>query len=162
VFGGEYGFSEQVAGPFDLDVDAFGGNGGAFKLTETLVKYYPQAALDSVFDRFGLERLTEEKVHGEDVREPMDGVEITEDPAFTETYGEAFPDALTVETATDSYQRYVEYPKGHPENPLSRAKFERAAAGRLPDGRVDDVIAWVEGTETEPDLPGLFERCTLS
>lgn len=62
----------------------------------------------------------------------MDRIEITEDPEFTAIYGEAFPDAPTVETATDAYERYVEYPRGHPENPPSRTdlrtKFERAAS----------------------------------
>ena len=228
IFEGEFGFFEQVAGPFDLDVDSFGGNGGTFKLTETLVKYYPveyhaQAALNSVFDilesenldwrditairnrtyevamdiivddpekwdpktretadhslpyaiargfidgRFGLEQLTEAKVHDEEVRELMDRIDIVEDSEFTAAYGESFPDALTVETAEETYERYVEYPKGHPENPLSRedlfTKFEHAADGRLSAERIDDVVSWVEGMESEPDLSGLFDRCTLA
>jgi 2-methylcitrate dehydratase len=227
IFEGEFGFFEQVAGPFDLDVEEFGGNGGAFKLAETLVKYYPveyhaQGPLDCVFDildaesldwrditaircrtyesamaiivddpekwdpqtretadhsmpyavarafvdgRFGLEQLTEAKVHDDEVRELMARIEIEEDPAFTDRYGEAFPHAMAVETATETYERTIEYPTGHPENPLTRAdlhtKFERTADGRLPDGRVEDVVSWVEGIESEPDLSGLFDLCTL-
>ncbi len=228
VFEGEFGFFEQVAGPFALDTNEFGGNGGTFKLTETLVKNYPveyhaQAALGSVLDvcdsesldwreitaircrtyeaavdiiaddpekwdpetretadhslpyvvargavdgRFGLEQLADEKVRDDEVRELMDRIEVVEDPEFTRMYGDAFPDALTVETATDTYERYVEYPSGHPENPLTRAdlrtKFERAAADRLPEGRVEEVVSWVERIEAEPDLSGLFDRCTVA
>jgi 2-methylcitrate dehydratase len=227
IFEGEFGFFEQVAGPFDLDVASFGGNDGEFKVTETLVKYYPieyhaQAALNCVFDildsegldwrdvtvvrnrtdavamdiivddeekwdpqtretadhslpyaiarafidgRFGLEQLTEEKVLGDDVREFMDRIEVEEDPDFTEQYGERFPHAMVVETETDTYERRVDYPKGHYENPLTRedrlTKFERAADGRLPEARVDDVVSWVEDLESKSDLSGLFERCTL-
>jgi 2-methylcitrate dehydratase len=227
IFEGEFGFFEQVAGPFDLDVEGFGGRGGDFKLTETLVKYYPveyhaqaavgcvldlldaedldwrdvtavrnrtyEAAMDIIVDdhekwdprtretadhslpyavaralvdgRFGLEQLAEAKVHGDDVRELIERVEIEEDPGFTEQYGERFPHAMTVETPTATYERRIDYPKGHYENPLTRAdlvtKFERAADGRLPEGRVDDVVSWVEDLESAPDLSGLFDRCTL-
>jgi 2-methylcitrate dehydratase len=42
VFEGEMGFFKQVSGPFQLDVESFGGKGGRrFKLEETFVKYYP-------------------------------------------------------------------------------------------------------------------------
>jgi 2-methylcitrate dehydratase len=54
IFEGEFGFFEQVSGAFDVDVDAFGGRDGEFKVTETLVKFYPveyhaQAAVNCVF-----------------------------------------------------------------------------------------------------------------
>ncbi|GMR05073.1 MAG: MmgE/PrpD family protein [Thermodesulfobacteriota bacterium] len=41
VFEGERGFFNQVTGPFDLDMDAFGGRSGDFKMEETYLKYYP-------------------------------------------------------------------------------------------------------------------------
>jgi 2-methylcitrate dehydratase len=41
IFEGEMGFFKQVSGPFELDVDGFGGEKGSFKLAETYIKYFP-------------------------------------------------------------------------------------------------------------------------
>jgi 2-methylcitrate dehydratase len=41
IFEGEMGFFKQVSGPFDLDVEAFGGRSGEFKIDETYLKYFP-------------------------------------------------------------------------------------------------------------------------
>jgi 2-methylcitrate dehydratase len=41
IFEGEMGFFAQVSGPFELDVEGFGGMKGAFKLPETYIKYFP-------------------------------------------------------------------------------------------------------------------------
>jgi 2-methylcitrate dehydratase len=41
IFEGEMGFFRQVSGPFELDIEAFGGRGGEFRLPGTYVKYWP-------------------------------------------------------------------------------------------------------------------------
>ena len=41
IFEGEMGFFKQVSGPFELDVDGFGGRGGHYKVNETYIKYWP-------------------------------------------------------------------------------------------------------------------------
>jgi 2-methylcitrate dehydratase len=41
IFEGEMGFFNQVSGPFDVDVQAFGGRNGVFKVVDTYVKYWP-------------------------------------------------------------------------------------------------------------------------
>jgi 2-methylcitrate dehydratase len=41
IFEGEMGFFNQVSGPFDVDVKAFGGRRGIFKVVDTYVKYWP-------------------------------------------------------------------------------------------------------------------------
>ena len=41
IFEGEMGFFRQVSGPFDLDVERFGGRGGSYKVNGTYVKYWP-------------------------------------------------------------------------------------------------------------------------
>ncbi|MDA4135374.1 MAG: MmgE/PrpD family protein [Thaumarchaeota archaeon] len=41
IFEGEMGFFKQVSGPFELDVDGFGGEKGSFKLVETYIKFFP-------------------------------------------------------------------------------------------------------------------------
>jgi 2-methylcitrate dehydratase len=41
IFEGEMGFFKQVSGPFDLNVEGFGGRGGGYKVNETYVKFWP-------------------------------------------------------------------------------------------------------------------------
>ena len=41
IFEGEMGFFRQVSGPFELDVEAFGGGRGEYRINETYVKYWP-------------------------------------------------------------------------------------------------------------------------
>ena len=41
IFEGEKGFFNQVTGPFDLEVEAFGKSGKNFKILDTYIKYYP-------------------------------------------------------------------------------------------------------------------------
>ena len=41
IFEGEMGFFRQVSGPFELEVEGFGGRKGRFKVNETYVKYWP-------------------------------------------------------------------------------------------------------------------------
>lgn len=41
IFEGEMGFFRQVSGPFELDVDGFGGRKGKFRVADTYVKYWP-------------------------------------------------------------------------------------------------------------------------
>ena len=41
IFEGNAGLFKQVSGPFELDVDAFGGRGGRFRINDCGVKLYP-------------------------------------------------------------------------------------------------------------------------
>jgi 2-methylcitrate dehydratase len=41
IFEGEMGFFKQVSGPFEMNIDEFGGRGGTFKIAETYLKFFP-------------------------------------------------------------------------------------------------------------------------
>ncbi|HEV2227162.1 MAG TPA: MmgE/PrpD family protein [Nitrososphaerales archaeon] len=41
IFEGEMGFFKQVSGPFNMEVEGFGGRKGRFRVNETYVKYWP-------------------------------------------------------------------------------------------------------------------------
>ena len=41
IFEGETGFFKQVSGPFEMDIDDFGGRNGSFKIAETYLKFFP-------------------------------------------------------------------------------------------------------------------------
>jgi len=41
IFEGEMGFFKQVSGPFEMNIDDFGGRNGSFKIAETYLKFFP-------------------------------------------------------------------------------------------------------------------------
>jgi len=41
IFEGEMGFFKQVSGPFEMNIDGFGGKNGSFKIAETYLKFFP-------------------------------------------------------------------------------------------------------------------------
>jgi len=41
IFEGEMGFFKQVSGPFEMNIDDFGGKNGSFKIAETYLKFFP-------------------------------------------------------------------------------------------------------------------------
>jgi len=222
IFEGEFGFFEQVSGEFDLDVDAFGGRGGDWKINETYVKFYPveyhaQAAVNCVFaildehdldpedvvrvenetyeagvsiiagdaekwrpttretadhsmpyciarafldGEMTLAQFAEEKLDDRAVHDFMDRIEVEENPSFTERYGESFPHRMVVHTDEATYEHDVEYPKGHPENPLSDAeleeKFATGASGHLDAGERERVLDAVRDLDALDDVSELF------
>lgn len=55
VFEGSSGFFKQVSGPFEIDVQSFGGRGGEFRLKDTYLKRYPaeyhaQSAIEAALE----------------------------------------------------------------------------------------------------------------
>ena len=41
IFEGEMGFFKQISGPFEMNIDDFGGKNGSFKIAETYLKFFP-------------------------------------------------------------------------------------------------------------------------
>jgi 2-methylcitrate dehydratase len=41
IFEGEMGFFKQVSGPFEMNIEGFGGRNGSFKVAETYLKFFP-------------------------------------------------------------------------------------------------------------------------
>ncbi len=85
------------------------------------------------------------------VLELMDRIDVTENPAFTDRYGESFPHRLVIHTETDTYEHELEYPKGHYENPLSdeelTEKFETATTDQLDDESTRELLQTVRSLE---------------
>jgi 2-methylcitrate dehydratase PrpD len=76
------------------------------------------------FGQVGLEAFTEERLHDGDLRELMSRVELVGDSALDEEYPEKWVSIVEILTKDGrSHSRKVEYPKGDPENPLSREEF---------------------------------------
>jgi 2-methylcitrate dehydratase len=109
-----------------------------------------------------LDQFSEEKILGDDVRELMDKTEIVENERYTEVYGEAFPHKMTVEANGETYERELEYPKGHPGNPLTdeelEDKFRTGVGDQLDDDEINAALDWMRNAEEKDDASGLFDR----
>lgn len=109
-----------------------------------------------------LDQFSEEKILGDDVRELMDKIEIVENEAYTDAYGEAFPHKMVVHADGQTYDRELEYPKGHPGNPLTdkelEDKFRTGVGDRLDDDEVTEALDWMRNVEQKEDASGLFDR----
>jgi 2-methylcitrate dehydratase PrpD len=116
-------------------------------------KYHPESAVDTQFSMpfgaavaalegaAGLEQFTAEKTRSPKIRELMNKVELLKDPRIEETFPQEWPAHVAIELDNGRrYEKFVRYPKGDPENPLTwdelAGKF-RTLTGR--DARIADL-----------------------
>ena len=108
-----------------------------------------------------LDQFAPDKIKGDEVRELMDKMTIVENERYTDVYGEAFPHKMIVHTADDVYERELEYPKGHPGNPLTEEeledKFRECAEDALGNEGAGDALDWMLNVEEKDDASELFE-----
>lgn len=101
-----------------------------------------------------------EKLCATDAQELMDRITVDENERFTERYGESFPHRMVVYTTEGRYERTIEYPKGHPEHPLTdeelAMKFETGVGGRLTDDERENVLSTVRDLPDLSDVGELF------
>jgi len=85
------------------------------------------------------------------VRDLMDAVGVTENPSFTDRYGESFPHRMVVHTDDGIYEHEVTNPKGHYERPLSdadlRRKFDAAPVDEVDTDRRRELLDAVDRLE---------------
>jgi 2-methylcitrate dehydratase PrpD len=107
------------------------------------------AALDGVA---GLDQFTVEKARSPKVRELMDKVALVRDPAIEETFPREWPARVSIELSHGPcYEKFIRFPKGDPENPLSWE--ELAAKFQALTGRGDIVGALATARPSE--IPAL-------
>lgn len=111
-------------------------------------KYNPESVVDAQFSMpfgaavaaldgaAGLDQFTLEKIRSPKVRELINKVVLVKDPRIEETFPKEWPAHVAIEVAGGQrYEKFVRYPKGDPENPLTWdelvAKF-RVLTGREP------------------------------
>jgi 2-methylcitrate dehydratase PrpD len=123
-------------------------------------KYNPQSVVEAQFSMpfgaavavicgaAGLDQFTLEQVRSPRVREMMQKVVLLKDPRLEEGYPREWPARARIQLEDGrQYERFVRYPKGDPENPLTwdemAAKFRSLAGVVLSPERCDEVIKQV-------------------
>jgi 2-methylcitrate dehydratase len=91
----------------------------------------------------------------------MQKVRVIKQEEFIGWYPKAMPTRVTVRTASGSeYVKQVDYPLGHPRNPLSdreiEEKFRSLSAGRFDRARAGKVIDMVWKLEALKDIGALM------
>lgn len=123
-------------------------------------KYNPQSVVDAQFSMpfgaavavidgaAGLDQFTVEKTRSAKVREVMKKVVLVKDRQIEATFPKEWPARVVIELETgECFEKFVRYPKGDPENPLSwdemADKFRALAGMALSEHRCEEVIAAV-------------------
>jgi 2-methylcitrate dehydratase PrpD len=120
-------------------------------------KYHPESVVDAQFSMpfgaavavlsgaAGLDQFTLEQVQSPPVRRMMGKVTLTKDMRLEKTFPREWP-ARAVISLEDGcrYEKFVRYPKGDPENPLTwdemTAKFRSLAGHVLPVDRCNQIV----------------------
>jgi 2-methylcitrate dehydratase PrpD len=111
-------------------------------------KYNPESVVDAQFSMpfgaavaaidgaAGLEQFTVEKARSPKIRELMNKVVLVKDPRIEDTFPREWPARVAIELDNGQrYEKFIRYPKGDPENPLTWDEMEtkfRALTGRDP------------------------------
>ncbi len=111
---------------------------------------------DVTLDSFDEKRLANPALHAF-----MQKIRVAREPAFVERYPQAMPTRITVRTrAGKIYVRQLDYPRGHPKNPMSdrevEEKFRMLAAGKLDRTRMNKVIDLVWKLDRVKDIGSLM------
>ena len=123
-------------------------------------KYNPQSMVDAQFSMpfgaavavvcgaAGLDQFTLDQIHSTRIREVMQKVVLVKDARLEENFPREWPARAIIELQSGQrYERFVRYPKGDPENPLTwdemAAKFRSLAGLALSPERCDEVIRQV-------------------
>jgi 2-methylcitrate dehydratase PrpD len=134
-------------------------------------KYDPRSVVDAQFSMpfgaavavvcraAGLDQFTLDQVHSPRIRELMQKVVLVKDARLEENFPREWPARAMIELHSGQrYERFVRYPKGDPENPLTwdemAAKFRSLAGLVLSPERCDEVIRQIS-TATPTALPAL-------
>ncbi len=129
---------------------------------ETADHSMPYCIARSLLDgEMTLEQFEEEKYLDKKAIELMDKIEVDENKKYTERYGESFPHYMIIETDGEKYEMEIEYPKGHPENSLSKKeledKFKTASKEQLTEQQMDQVLDWGWNIDDKENIGEIFE-----
>jgi 2-methylcitrate dehydratase PrpD len=141
-------------------------------------KYNPESVVDAQFSMpfgaavavlyraAGLNQFTLENVRNAAIREMMGKVTMVKDRRLEEAFPQEWPAQARIElTGGERYEKFVKYPKGDPQNPLTweemAAKFRSLAGAVLSPDRCGEIIRQVSADQPAL-LPALCAQATTA
>lgn len=118
------------------------------------------AAAAVLFGNASLDVYTAENLQSAAVQDLMQRVSCFTDPALDACYPERWPAAVEIETGAGRLLKtHIDYPRGDPENPLSREdvtqKFRHMVAPVLPPQQAQAIVEAVQALENQTDVADL-------
>lgn len=158
------GITEVEVGSYDVAIEIIGRDPEKWRphTRETADHSFPYCVAVALLDgkvtlrSFEAKRLNDPLLH-----ELMQKVRVVPQPEFVGRYPQAMPTRITVRTkAGKEFVKQVDYPVGHPKNPMSdhevEEKFGRLATGRLGRARTKKVIEVVWKLDHVQDIGALM------
>jgi 2-methylcitrate dehydratase len=163
------GIADVEVGSYDVAIEIIGRDPEKWHphTRETADHSFPYCVAVALLDgkvtirSFEPSRLTDPVLH-----ELIQKVRVVPQPEFVGRYPQAMPTRLTVRTkAGKDYVKQVNYPLGHPRNPMSdreiEDKFRLLAAGKLDRARMNKVIDLVWRLDQLRDIGALMPLLKL-
>jgi 2-methylcitrate dehydratase PrpD len=142
-------------------------------------KYHPESAVDTQFSMpfgaavaalygtAGLDQFTPELARAAEVRHMMGKVVLMKDARLEETFPREWPAGVVIVLEDGRrFEKFVRYPKGDPENPLSweemAAKFRSLAGGAIPSERCERIIEQIASSDASSLNPAALVRLCCS
>ena len=163
------GITDVEVGSYDVAIEIIGQDPEKWhpRTRETADHSFPYCVAVALLDgkvtirSFGANRLADSALH-----ELIRKVRVVPQPEFVGRYPQAMPTRLTVRTKGGThYVKQVDYPLGHPKNPMSdheiEDKFRLLAAGRLDRARMKKVIDSVWRLDQLQNIGALMPLLTL-
>ncbi len=109
------------------------------------------AAVAAIDGAAGLAQFTVEKARSPKVRELMSKVELVKDPSVEATFPKEWPARVSITLGDGrTIEKFVRYPKGDPENPLSWEELAAKFDGLTGRGDIVDAVSSAKPSE----IPG--------
>ncbi|HEU5201514.1 MAG TPA: MmgE/PrpD family protein [Nitrospira sp.] len=158
------GITDIEVGSYEVAIEIIGRDPEKWlpRTRETADHSFPYCVAVALLDgkvtlhSFDPKRLTDPALH-----ELMQKLRVVPQPEFVGRYPQAMPTRITVRTKTgNTYIQQVDYPLGHPKNPVSdqevEDKFRLLAIGKLDRKRVNKVIDVVWKLDQLKDVSALM------
>jgi len=164
------GITDVEIGSYDVAIEIIGRDPEKWKprTRETADHSFPYCVAVALLDgkvtlrSFEAKRLADPVLH-----ELIQKVRVVPQPEFVGRYPQTMPTRLTVRTKTGKdYVKQVDYPLGHPKNPMSdheiEDKFRRLAVGKFDRDRMKKVIDVVWKLDQLNDVSSLMPLLKVS
>ena len=128
---------------------------------ETADHSIPYCASRALIDgKIDLGSFTEEKINDPAIRKLMSKIIVKEDPESTALYGKSFPVFIIIDTGKMITNSWIEYPKGHPQNPLTdkelESKFTELTSGFNGMPRYENFFCNIRNMEQLSDIKNIW------
>lgn len=128
----------------------------------------PYGAAVALTDRAaGLDQFTGDSLHAHQIKSLMGKVVLEKDIRIEKNFPIEWPARVEIHlTSGKKFDKFVRYPKGDPENPLSweelSTKFRSLAVRVLPPERCEQIIDLVSGIDPSAGLRNLWKLTAVS